>query len=413
MQFPGIDRSRQRRVKSLILVTAIASLMAAGAAQADAAKIVPRSPQTISQTQSSTGDGYRTVKLAIGPGDTLASILDTAGAGPASKAAALTALGDLFDPMDLRPGAAVLIVLQRLGRETVVRSVHIETGPAEALTVYVAEKTPAPRIKPSSTGRMIVRQVDGAVGPSFHNSMLAANLPLPLVTETLLALENDPGLSVPPPPTARFRVVYEALPRGRRAESDEFRYVEIDDGRKVHRIYRYRLDGTPAAVARLGGGATAAIDFVLPLKRAEVTSPFGWRIHPVFGDRRFHKGVDFRAPKGTPVWASADGVVIEVGWRGNYGKLVRVRHRDNVETTYSHLSGFARGLHAGKQVKQGQVIGYVGRTGVATGHHLYYEMLVDGKHVNPLDPPPILAVRLDSQQLSALKGYLRNIETFN
>ncbi|MDX9862622.1 MAG: M23 family metallopeptidase, partial [Rhodospirillales bacterium] len=191
------------------------------------------------------------------------------------------------------------------------------------------------------------------------------------------------------------------------------RFVEVDDGRKAHRIYQYRLESGGEAFAQANDLGTAAIDFVLPLKRAEVSSPFGWRIHPVFGDRRFHKGVDFRAPKGTPVWASADGVVIEVGWRGNYGKLVRVRHRNNVETSYAHLSGFARGLHAGKPVKQGQIIGYVGRTGVATGHHLYYELLVDGKHVDPLDPPSILAVRLEGQQLSALKSYFRKLETFN
>jgi len=157
----------------------------------------------------------------------------------------------------------------------------------------------------------------------------------------------------------------------------------------------------------------AAIEFVLPLKRAEVTSPFGWRVHPVFGDRRFHKGVDFRAPKGTPVWASADGVVVEAGWRGNYGKIVRVRHEAGVETTYSHLSGFARGLHAGKTVRQGQIVGYVGRTGVATGHHLYYEMVVDGKYVDPLAPPPIIAIRLEGHQLTALKGYLGATATFN
>lgn len=159
--------------------------------------------------------------------------------------------------------------------------------------------------------------------------------------------------------------------------------------------------------------AVTVIEFVLPLKRAEVTSPFGWRIHPVFGDRRFHKGVDFRAPKGTPVWASADGVVVEARWRGNYGKIVRVRHPAGIETTYSHLSGFARGLHVGKKVRQGQVVGYVGRTGVATGHHLYYEMVIDGKYVDPLSPPPIFAIRLEGHQLTALKGYLRATATFN
>ena len=142
------------------------------------------------------------------------------------------------------------------------------------------------------------------------------------------------------------------------------------------------------------------IVFIFPLQKPEISSPFGWRTHPVFGDRRFHKGIDIRAPKGTPVSVSADGVVAEVGRRGNYGKYIRVRHTATVETTYSHLSGYASGLHAGQRVRQGQVIGYVGRTGVATGNHLYYEMLINGRHVDPLHPPSVIP----DQELSSLKA---------
>ncbi len=150
------------------------------------------------------------------------------------------------------------------------------------------------------------------------------------------------------------------------------------------------------------------ITFTPPLKRTEISSPFGWRIHPVFRDRRFHKGVDFRAPKGTPVSTTADGVVVEVGRRGNYGKYIRVRHTALIETTYSHLSGYVPGLRPGLRVRQGQVIGYVGRTGVATGHHLYYEMLVNGQHVDPLDPPSLIPARPDGRKLVALKSLIQN-----
>lgn len=153
--------------------------------------------------------------------------------------------------------------------------------------------------------------------------------------------------------------------------------------------------------------AIEQITFASPVKGGELTSPFGWRIHPVFGDRRFHKGVDFRAPKGTPVSVSADGVVVEVGWRGNYGKYIRVRHTDAIETTYSHLSGYAAGLRSGKRVRQGQIIGYVGRTGVATGNHLYYEMLINGEHVDPLDPPPLIPAQLDGRKLTAIRSAIR------
>ncbi|MBE0530998.1 MAG: M23 family metallopeptidase [Rhodospirillales bacterium] len=423
MNFAGIDTPPRRSVKSLILVVGLASIAAMSAARANEPDFSPPLPPIASLPQASqlplatqvpsATDNVRTVNLTVGEGDSLASMLGQAGVGAASKAAALTALGDLFDPMDLRPGAAVQVVLETQGQEAIIRSLHLETGTAEDLTVYVPQPTPARQAGPANTSGMAVYQVSGEVGASFHNSLLAANLSLPLVEEALLALTNDPDLPAGPPPSARFKVVYLALSATSRGRGDEFRYIEIDDGQKVHRVYRYRLDDVATAIASTAGTGEAMIDFVLPLKRAEVTSPFGWRIHPVFKDRRFHKGVDFRAPKGTPVSASAEGVVVDVGWRGNYGRIIRVRHQANVETTYSHLSGFARGLYAGKKVKQGQVIGYVGRTGVATGYHLYYEILVDGKHVNPLDPPAVFNVRFDSHQLSALKDYLGRTATLN
>lgn len=427
MKPKGNDTPRWRSARSLVFLSGLALIAAANVVRADEPDFSPPLPITAFQPQTSEPqpqlsaqtpsaiDEIRTVNLTVGEGDSLASMLGQAGVGAASKAAALTALGDLFDPMDLRPGAAVQVVLQAQGRQAVIRSLHLETGVAEDLTVYVPEPVPTREARAGATDQMTIYQVWGNVGASLHSSLLAANLPLPIVEEAKVALANDPDVPASLAHSARFRVVYQALSATSRGEGDDLRYIEIDDGKKVHRVYRYRLDDVETAIAEAqpAGPGEAVIDFVLPLKRAELTSPFGWRVHPVFKDRRFHRGVDFRAPKGTPVSASAEGVVIEVGWRGNYGKIIRIRHRAGVETTYSHLSGFARGLYAGRTVKQSQVIGYVGRTGVATGHHLYYEMLVDGKHVNPLDPPAVFSVRVDGQQLTALKGYLGRTATVN
>ncbi len=140
-----------------------------------------------------------------------------------------------------------------------------------------------------------------------------------------------------------------------------------------------------------------------PLTHIRVTSPYGWRVHPVLGSWRFHEGVDFGAPKGTPVLAAAGGVVADIGRRGNYGEYIRVRHGNQVQTAYAHLSGFAHGLHVGSTVARGQVIGYVGRSGLATGPHLYYEVIVDGHRLDPLKiaakpagPAPVrTAARMD------------------
>ena len=118
--------------------------------------------------------------------------------------------------------------------------------------------------------------------------------------------------------------------------------------------------------------------------QVRMTSGYGWRIHPVLKDKRLHRGVDWAAPKGTPVYAAEDGIVGMAGWRGNYGKLVTIRHAENVETFYAHLSGFAPGIKAGAGVRKGDVIGYVGRTGLATGNHLYYEVAINNERIDPL-----------------------------
>lgn len=128
------------------------------------------------------------------------------------------------------------------------------------------------------------------------------------------------------------------------------------------------------------------LHFIDPIdvSKARMTSGYGWRTHPVLKDRRFHKGVDFAAPKGTPIYAAEDGIVGMAGWRGNYGKLITVKHSDAVQTFYAHLSGFAPGIRPGAGVKKGDVIGYVGMTGLATGNHLYYEVVVNEERIDPL-----------------------------
>ena len=113
-------------------------------------------------------------------------------------------------------------------------------------------------------------------------------------------------------------------------------------------------------------------------------SGFGSRNHPILGYTKMHTGVDWAAPMGTPIFASGNGTVEKAGWEGGYGKYIRIRHANGYETAYGHMSAFARGMEPGKRVRQGQVIGYVGSTGLSTGAHLHYEILVNGRFVDPM-----------------------------
>jgi murein DD-endopeptidase MepM/ murein hydrolase activator NlpD len=120
-----------------------------------------------------------------------------------------------------------------------------------------------------------------------------------------------------------------------------------------------------------------------PINGARITSGFGMRMHPLLGYSKMHKGIDFGAAIGTPIYAAGDGVIEEAGRKGGYGNYVKLKHNDHYATAYGHASRIARGIHPGVHVKQGQVIAYVGSTGFSTGPHLHYEILVNGAQVNP------------------------------
>ena len=119
-----------------------------------------------------------------------------------------------------------------------------------------------------------------------------------------------------------------------------------------------------------------------PINGARLSSSFGMRKHPILGYNKMHRGTDFAAPSGTPIMASGSGTVTRARWCGGGGNCVKIKHNSTYETIYAHMKAFAKGIREGKKVRQGQIIGYVGSTGLSTGPHLHYEVLVNGKKVN-------------------------------
>jgi murein DD-endopeptidase MepM/ murein hydrolase activator NlpD len=119
-----------------------------------------------------------------------------------------------------------------------------------------------------------------------------------------------------------------------------------------------------------------------PINGARLSSSFGMRKHPILGYNKMHRGTDFAAPSGTPIMASGSGAVTRARWCGGGGNCVKIKHNSTYETIYAHMKAFAKGIKEGRKVKQGQIIGYVGSTGLSTGPHLHYEVLVNGKKVN-------------------------------
>ena len=140
-----------------------------------------------------------------------------------------------------------------------------------------------------------------------------------------------------------------------------------------------------------------------PIDGAKLSSTYGMRMHPILGYNKMHKGIDFAAPKGTPVYAGGNGIIEFVGRNGSYGKYIRIRHNNEYKTAYAHLNGFNKGISKGVRVNQGQVIGFVGSTGRSTGPHLHYEIIFQDKQINPLKLKLPSGKILDGDELERFK----------
>ncbi len=182
-----------------------------------------------------------------------------------------------------------------------------------------------------------------------------------------------------------FGVIFEArYVDGQRIGTGSILAAEFINGKKKHRVIRY-ADSRDKVDYLDPQGRSRRQQFIrTPLSFTRISSKFtGSRWHPVLRRWRSHKGVDYAAPRGTPVWATADGTVSVIGRQRGYGKVIYIKH-GKYTTVYGHLSAFKRGMKKGRQVRQNEVIGYVGSTGLATGPHLHYEFRINGRHVNPL-----------------------------
>lgn len=188
-------------------------------------------------------------------------------------------------------------------------------------------------------------------------------------------------------------------------------YAAINVRGETHEFYRFRTpdDGF---VDYYDSAGKSAKKFLVrkPMTGGVFRSGFGMRRHPILGYRKMHSGVDWAAPRGTPIVAAGNGTVEFANWKSGYGKHVAIRHANGYTTTYSHMSGFAQGMAAGVRVRQGQVIGYVGSTGLSTGNHLHYEVIVNGRFVDPMRIRLPRGRVLDGRYLAAFEREKQRIE---
>lgn len=179
-----------------------------------------------------------------------------------------------------------------------------------------------------------------------------------------------------------------------------------------HKLYFFKTKaGIGSFFDEKGKSAKMAI-MKKPLVAKRMSSPFGIRVHPILRTKKMHTGVDFAAPVGTPIYAGGDGKIIFIGRHAGYGKYIKIRHNGSLHTAYAHMRGFAKGLKVNSSVKQGQVIGYVGTSGMSSGPHLHYEVLINNKFVDPLKIKFIPTKQLSGEDKEKFTKYKNTIDAF-
>jgi murein DD-endopeptidase MepM/ murein hydrolase activator NlpD len=204
----------------------------------------------------------------------------------------------------------------------------------------------------------------------------------------------------------RFEVMYdrELTAEGQSVSNGMIRYASLTVGGQPLKLYAFRMeDGEIEYYNEKGDGTRKAL-LRTPVNGATLTSSFGMRKHPILGYSIMHRGVDFGAPVGTPIMAAGDGVVEKREASPTYGNYVRIRHGSGYATAYAHMSRFGANVSAGKRVRQGEIIGYVGQTGRATGPHLHFEVMRDMQQVNPISVKFPAAMKLEGSQLARFRN---------
>ncbi len=221
---------------------------------------------------------------------------------------------------------------------------------------------------------------------SIYETALRNHVPRPVIDEYVRIYSYDVDFQRKVQPGDSFEILYAGEDEN---PSDNGKgdvlFALLTTGGETRKFYRYQTSDDNVVDYYDETGKSAKKFLVRkPVSDGNITSGFGGRNHPLLGYDKMHTGVDWASSTGTPVFAAGNGIIDKIGWEGGYGKYIRVRHANGYESAYGHMSAFARGMEAGKKVRQGQVIGYVGSTGLSTGAHLHYEILINGRFVDPM-----------------------------
>jgi len=357
-------------------------------------RVVPENVTLLPKTiQVPGGADWSERVMPLKRGETVGSVLRELGAAPEEIKSIVSVIGPAaVDPI-AKEGQKVRVLLAALG-----------LGHMQPLRVIVAgDNGITAAVALSDLGNYVpvdIRNIDTAPAEaaddssvddgsgvrlyqSLYETALRNNVPDTVIAELVRIFSYDVDFQRKTLPGDSFDLLYSDDESGE--GRNEVRYAALTVGGETKRYYHFQTADDGAYDYYDDAGVSSKKFLVRkPVADGVMTSPFGWRTHPLLHVSELHTGVDWGAPPGTPIFAAGNGDIEEIGEKGGYGKYIRMRHANGYETAYGHLTAYARGLDVGSHVRQGQIIGFVGSSGLSTGTHVHFEIIVNDRFVDPM-----------------------------
>lgn len=337
---------------------------------------------SIPQFEQPAGPSDRIVTISAG--DALGKVMQKEGIASDEVHEIIQAMDEHFNPRDLKAGQDIHMHFEPDddSKGYQLTDLKIVLNPLKTLTVSRQGEGFESALEEKEVQEIITAQ-KAVIKTSLYGSAAKAGIPQEIVANAIRIYSQNIDFQRDVHAGDSLEVMYNtyATDEGYVAKTGDILYAKLVLGGRDIPLYRYESADGIVDYYGPDGESTKKTLMKTPINGARLSSGYGMRRHPVLGYGKMHKGVDFAAPTGTPIYASGDGVVQKAGKFSSYGNYVRIRHRSDLDTAYGHMSKIK--VKAGQRVKQGEIIGYVGTTGRSTGPHLHYEVLVSNKQVNP------------------------------
>jgi murein DD-endopeptidase MepM/ murein hydrolase activator NlpD len=389
-------------------------------------RVVPENVTVMGKVEPQKDTGVEERLITLKRGETLELALKANGASPEETRSILMAISSFVKPPTLPEGQRVKLLIapgpNQSGERQIVRVMLVDETAIKAIAavddrgVFVSVAPPESEDK-AVTGKPkeeTEEDEDDGSGTRLYESLyetaMKNDIPRSAVEDLIRVFAYDVDFQKRVSGGDTFEVFY--------AEDEdtpgrlEILYAALNTGGEQRQVYRFQsLDDGSVEYFDQDGKSLKKFLLRKPIADAELRSGFGMRYHPILRYSKMHTGVDWGSKVGTPILASGNGVVTKVGWTSGYGRHTEVQHTNGYVTTYSHQSAFAKSIVPGAKVRQGQVIGFVGSTGLSTGPHLHYEVLVNGHFVNPMKIKVPRGRELDGRALAEFNRQRDQVNT--